>query len=142
VTAVILSFSIHSGEEYYSLLRTKVGRDLSFVAVLINLALWTLLISRKSKDRELLMVTGALGIQFTGEAIGQSLRQVAAGMNRNHWVLLAGNLMLVLPHILRLYIWWETFRKSPTVAVGKEMEAARAPEPEQDGRSGYLSRVS
>ncbi len=140
VTAVVLSFSIHSGsDEYYSLLRTKVGRDLSFVAVLINLALWTLLISRKSKDRELLMVTGALGIQFTGEAIGQSLRQVAAGMNRNNWILLAGNLMLVLPHILRLYIWWETFRKSPLEAV--RTKSGRQPESQLESESTRQARL-
>ena len=112
--AVLVSSYLHGGEAQYSLRMTKVGRDLSFSSVVLNLLLWTILISKRTKDRELLMVTGGLGLQFTGEAIGQSLRQVAQILDKNQAILLAGNLFLVASHLLRLYVWWETFRKTPT----------------------------
>jgi hypothetical protein len=90
---------------------TKVARDLSFSAVILNLLLWSLLLARKSTDRTLLLVTGGLGLQFTGDAIGQSLRQLAQP-NRIVWLLWMGNLLIVCSHLMRVYVWWEAFRKT------------------------------
>lgn len=105
------SWLIHRNVEFYPLMMTKIGRDLSFSSVVLNLLLWTILISQRTKDRDLLMVTGGLGLQFTGEAIGQSLRQVST-FYRDIVILNAGNIILVTSHLLRLYVWWETFRKA------------------------------
>jgi hypothetical protein len=91
---------------------TKVARDLSFSAVILNLLLWSLLLARKSTDRTLLLVTGGLGLQFTGDAIGQSMRQLAQP-GKIVWLLWVGNLLVVCSHLLRVYVWWEAFRKAP-----------------------------
>ena len=45
---------------------TLVSRDLSFSAVILDLLLWMLLIAARRKDRQLLMLSGALGIQTHG----------------------------------------------------------------------------
>ena len=89
---------------------TKAARDLSFGSVVLVLLLWSILISSRSRETLLLMLAGGLGLQFTGEAIGQSLRQIS---QHNIAALYAGNLLLVFSHLLRLYIWWEAFRKVP-----------------------------
>jgi hypothetical protein len=109
---VLLSLLAHGDEAYYPLRMTKVGRDLSFASVGLNLLLWMLLISRRTRDRDLLLATGGLGLQFTGEAIGHSLRQLAS-TSHSHELLLVGNLLLVGSHLLRLYVWWEVFRRWP-----------------------------
>jgi hypothetical protein len=107
--ALGVSLWIHSNVQFYSLRMTLVGRDLSFGSAVLNLLLWSILISSKRRDRELLLITGGLGLQFTGEALGQSLRQIA-GQHRNLVILWFGNLFLVTAHIVRLYVWWEAFR--------------------------------
>jgi hypothetical protein len=105
--AVFVSLTIHS-RSAFGLWMTEVARDLSFGAVVLTLLLWCLLISSRGKDHQLLMVTGGLGLQFTGEAIGQSLRQLS---NHHQGVLFIGNLLGIMAHLLRLYVWLEAFRR-------------------------------
>lgn len=93
---------------------TRVARDLSFAAVILTLLLWSILLGRKSVDRQLLLATGGLGLQFTGDAIGQSLRQLAYP-GRIRSLVLVANILIVLAHLMRLYVWWEAFRKAPAV---------------------------
>jgi len=52
-------------------------RDLNLGASILDLALWTLLMEQRKKDQRLLLLSGALGIQFAGAAIGHSLRSMA-----------------------------------------------------------------
>ena len=89
---------------------TKVVRNLSFCTAIVNLALWFILIASEKKDALLLTITGGLGLQITGEAIGQSLRQISKSTE------LAGNILLVLAHFLCLYIWWHAFDRSAVTA--------------------------
>jgi hypothetical protein len=107
-TAVLVSVHIH-GPARNSMWATQLGRDLSFGSVVLTLLLWVTLISSRWKDTQLLMVTGGLGLQFTGEAIGHSMRQLSAP---HHFTLLtlAGNLVLAVSHLMRLYVWWQAFR--------------------------------
>ena len=85
---------------------TNLSRNLGFLAVILNLVLWAVLIQYRRGDRILLMVTGGMGIQMAGKAVGHSLRQLSPAA----WP--AGNLLLVLTHLLCLYIWWQAFRRS------------------------------
>jgi hypothetical protein len=114
LTSVCLSLSIHSASaSRFILWMTQVARDLSFGAVVLTLLLWLTLISSRKKDYQLLMVIGGLGLQFTGEAIGQSLRQI--GMHDRDWrIQLAGNLIAGLAQVLRLYVWSQAFRRTAT----------------------------
>jgi hypothetical protein len=66
-----------------------------------------LLIGTRQKDRKLLLITGALGIQFTGGAIGQALRDMSPA------IVTAGSEFTVITNLIRLYIWWQVFRDKP-----------------------------
>jgi hypothetical protein len=113
LAAVVISVQVHReahDSRQYFLWATQVGRDLSFGSVVLTLLLWVTLISSQRKDAQLLMVTGGLGLQFTGEAIGQSIRQLS--VPHHHILLLIGNLILTASHLMRLYVWCEAFRRS------------------------------
>lgn len=84
---------------------TNAFRNLSFCLALANLALWFALIASHKRDDRLLTVTGGLGIQMTGEAIAQTLRQLSPVT----WHI--GNFVGVAAHFLCLYIWWQAFAK-------------------------------
>ena len=83
---------------------TRWTRDLNFCAVFLDLGLWALLIGSREKDYKLLLITGALGLQFTGGAIGQALRDMSPAI-----VTAAGDLT-VITNTARLYIWWQALR--------------------------------
>jgi hypothetical protein len=102
---------------------TLISRDLSFAAVILDLVLWMLLIASRRKDRQLLMLSGALGIQFTGAAIGQSVRQVARGA-RNLPLAVAGSMLVVVSNLICLYVWWQAFR-----SAAAEEDAVAMPSP-------------
>lgn len=106
-------FVLHAGPvRKLSSWMTVISRDLSFAAMILDLLLWTTLMAAKRKDRELLMLSGGLGIQFAGSAAGQSVRQLAQGaLGRNAMLSLAGSSIVVLTNLTCLYVWWQTFRR-------------------------------
>ncbi|MFB3778910.1 MAG: hypothetical protein ACE141_14930 [Bryobacteraceae bacterium] len=83
----------------------NLSRNLGFLAVVLNLVLWAVLIKFGRADRTLLMLSGGMGVQMAGKAIGHSLRQLSKTTE------LAGNLIIVVSHLLCLYIWWQAFRR-------------------------------
>lgn len=85
---------------------TRWTRDLNFSSAILDLSLWGILLNSRNYDQELLMLSGALGIQFTGEAIGQTLR------NQFPSILLAADTTIVVANLACLYIWWQVFRTS------------------------------
>lgn len=84
---------------------TKVVRNLSFGSAVLDLGLWFALISFRSRDTRRLLIAGGLGLQMTGEAIGQSLRQLLP----SYTTALVGSLFVVFAHFLCLVIWWYAF---------------------------------
>ncbi len=106
-----LSFAIHCDLQNtrWGEWMTPWSRDLNFCAAILDLALWALLIASRQKDHRLLMVSGALGINFTGEAIGGSLRYVAE-RGHSHTAANVGDAVLLLTNLAFLYILWQTFR--------------------------------
>jgi hypothetical protein len=90
---------------------TNLSRNLAFLAVILNLVLWAALIQFKRDDRILLMVSGGMGIEMAGKAIGHSLRQLSRSTQ------LTGDLILVFTHLLCLYIWWQAFRRVDPVKM-------------------------
>jgi hypothetical protein len=93
---------------------TRFTRDLNFCAAILLVGLWTMLISARQKDYKLLMITGGLGIQFAGGAIGQALRDMSPA------IVMAASDFTVIANLARLYIWWQALRvkdkKSVTLA--------------------------
>lgn len=82
---------------------SNVVRNLSFLAMFLNLGLWLLLLRRRSRDRRLMALTSGLGLQMAGEAIGQSIRLLSAGLVE------FGNVVLVFAHLLCLVVWARAF---------------------------------
>lgn len=78
--------------------------NLNFSAAILDLGLWVLLIGSKRKDHRLLMVSGALGIQFTGGAIGQAVRQLS------HSSVQVTAYFISMSNLICLYILWRAFR--------------------------------
>ena len=88
---------------------TPWTRDLNFCAAILDLALWMILIASRKAERRLLLVSGGLGMQFTGEAIGEGIRDLS--MPRMVAELsLAGSVIAMLADLACLYVWWQTFR--------------------------------
>jgi Zn-dependent protease with chaperone function len=92
----------------------KVVRNLSFCSAVATLILWLVLIASEKRDTRLLVITGGLGLQMTGEAMGQSLIQIS-----KHTFEL-GVLTLMFAHFLCLYIWWRAFRTPQEAEVSPQ----------------------
>ena len=95
-------------------------RNLNFCAAILDLGLWALLIGARRKDYRLLMVSGALGIQFTGGAIGQAVRQLShsSAQVTGYFISLSG--------LICLYIIWQAFR-TPTPPADSRPRGPRLP---------------
>ena len=100
---------------------TPWTRDLNFGSAVLDLGLWTLLIVSREKERLLLMLSGALGIQFTGEAIGGSIRNLAVAIygrtQQARPLILTGNVLMMAADLVCLYIWWQAFRDAGAGAL-------------------------
>jgi hypothetical protein len=87
-------------------------RDLSFGSAILDLGLWGILISSRRGDRRLLLISGALGMQFTGEAIGEAVQSLSIAKMVGS-LSLAGSIITMLAGIACLYVIWRTFRTAP-----------------------------
>jgi hypothetical protein len=105
---------------------TPWTRDLNFCSVILDLAVWGLLISSRVKDHRLLLLSGGLGLRFTGEAIGDSLRQLALE-RRWHNLSYGGSLLVSFVDLLCLYIWWQALREKATAQVPAKVSASLPP---------------
>ncbi len=85
-------------------------RDLNFVSEILDLGLWALLLSTRGRDPRLLLVTGGLGIQFTGEAIGDSLRSMAS-QRHSQPLSFIGSYAGTVADLIALFIFWQAFRR-------------------------------
>src|ERR1019366_7252470 len=92
---------------------TPWTRDLNFCSAILDVALWALLIASREKDHRLLLLSGGLGIQFTGDAIGTSIVQLAL-RTRSRAISLTGAVVMLLADLIFLYIWWQALRTAPT----------------------------
>ena len=102
---------------------TDFSRNLGFLALILNLLLWAVLLKHRQPDQTLLLVSGGMGIQMAGKAIGHSLRGMGQAMSGklratllqqlSFETITAGDLLIVLSHVICLYIWIQAFRKRP-----------------------------
>lgn len=91
----------------FSFWMTQFSRNLGFLAVILNLLLWAALMTRKAGDRIPLLISGGLGIQMAGKAVGHSLRQMSPAL------VTFGDLILVFTHLTCLWFWWQAFGRYP-----------------------------
>jgi hypothetical protein len=83
---------------------TLVSRDLNICAVILDLILWSLLLTARRPNRRLMQLSGGLGLQLTGAIMGEQLRHFSRSL------FLAGSLLEVTTGFLGLYIWWRALR--------------------------------
>lgn len=88
---------------------TPWTRDLSLGATVLDLALWMILIATPRTDRTLMLICGALGMQFTAETIGEAIVTLSVS-SQSKPLALAGGMVAVAGNLLCLYVWWRTFR--------------------------------
>jgi len=103
------SSTIHHSP-HLNLWMTLVSRDLNICAVILDLILWSLLLTWRRPDRRLLLLSGGLGLQLTGAIMGEQLRNLSHHL---HGLLLTGQLLEVSTGLLGLYIWWRALRTAP-----------------------------
>jgi len=83
---------------------TPWTRNMNFCAAILDLLLWATLIRTRQKDQRLLMISGALGLQFTAGAIGWALRDVS------HGTIDFASILIVSGNLSCFYIWWQALR--------------------------------
>ena len=98
------SFVTHRGS-HLNRQMTLVSRDLNICAVILDLVLWSLLMTARRPNRQLLLLSGGLGLQLTGAIMGESLRHLS------HRLFMTGTLLEVTTGFLGLYIWWRALRR-------------------------------
>jgi hypothetical protein len=109
------SFWIHFNPRVgVGLWMTPWTRDLNFGTSILDLALWSLLMTQRRKDSRLLLLSGALGIQFAGSAIAHSLRTLATPHHIG-WLSMMGGKLVVVSSLFRVYLWARAFRPAPLV---------------------------
>jgi hypothetical protein len=120
VVVGIVSYSVYSVGTQSGITQhmTVVSRDLSFCTALLNLVLWSALLRNRKRSVELLLVSGGIGLQTTAKALGHSLRSLSLATKT------PGNFIVVLGHLLCLFIWWRTFRRSAPRPANVVSEAA------------------
>lgn len=99
---------------------TPWTRDLNVGSTILDLALWFLLLAQRDRDNRLLLLSGALGIQFTGSAIGNALRSLAT--RRHPWPSMTGGVIVVAAGLVRVYIWARAFRQAPEPIHGLALD--------------------
>jgi hypothetical protein len=126
-----MSFLVHHQEQ----LAAGVGRwrwmtlwvrDVAFAAAILDLAVWGLLLASRHKDTQILLLTGGLGIQFAGDAIGESLRFLFKS-----FAISPGTVVEVLTSLAALWIWWQALRRR--VAVTTPVRVALPPQRDETG---------
>jgi hypothetical protein len=103
-------------------------RDLTFASAILDLGLWLLLLASRVKDTQLLLVSGGLGIQFAGEAVGEALRSIAA-QRHSRVFSTAGSIVTTLVDLTSLYIIWQAFRTPRSRADPRADPLVRAEPP-------------
>jgi hypothetical protein len=117
-----LSFLVHFNPRLqHGVWMALWNRDLNFFSAIFDLGLWGMLLSTRGRDPRLLLVTGGLGIQFTGEAIGNSMQSIAA-MRRFRTLSFAGAFFSTLADLAALYVFWQAFRaqRQKTPAMSRQ----------------------
>lgn len=120
VFMLISGFIHYAPDVMLGIWMTRWTRDLNFCAAVLDLALWGMLIrSRRPDSRVLLLLTGGMGIMFSGEAAGAAIRDMGI-REVSYPVFLIGHAIVILADAIFLYVWWQTFRKEASAARARQ----------------------
>ena len=104
-----VSYTIHRSS-HLNRQMTLISRDLNICAVVLDLILWSLLVTARHPNRRLLLLSGGLGLQLTGAIMGEQLRNLSRSLRPE------GIFLEVVSGFLGLYIWWRALRTQPARA--------------------------
>jgi len=125
LSAVLLfaiSFAIHHSS-HFNRQMNLISRDLNICAVILDLILWSLLVTARRPDRCLLLLSGGLGLLLTGAIMGEQLR------HQSHSLYPAGTLLEVATGFLGMFVWWRALRGARFARVPQERKGARLSAP-------------
>jgi len=94
-------------------------RDLNFGSAVLDMVLWAMLIAKRQKDSRVLMLSAGLGVMFTGEAIGESVRNLESHASA---LALPGSILVVVTNLVFLYIWWQTLRAPRAIPLASPVK--------------------
>ncbi|MGO4885456.1 MAG: hypothetical protein ACLP59_32235 [Bryobacteraceae bacterium] len=104
------SYLIRRDPQNINLQMTLISRDLNICAMIMDLILWSLLVTARHPNRRLMLLSGGLGLQLSGAVMGESLRHLSRHVR---FLLMTGTLLEVSTGFLGLYIWWRALRTAP-----------------------------
>jgi hypothetical protein len=84
---------------------TQFLRNVSVIAMILNVVLWGLLLTNRPAPRGLMLLSAGVGVQMAGDAIGHSVRLFTLYFGKNLLIAGTGNVIFVLSHLLCLGIW-------------------------------------
>lgn len=125
VVVLMAAFLTEDLPSYESKWMTGFTRNLSFGVALMNFHVWGLLISKRVKNREVLLLAAGLGLLTTGKSLGHTFRIVATP---GGWALLIGNYIVVATGIAAAIAWWYAFkrRKAPEASPRGKIQLVKA----------------
>jgi hypothetical protein len=109
---IAFTLNYRSSMKFFGVWMTPWTQDMNVGSAILDLGLWTLLISSHRGDLRLLLISGALGMRFAGEAIGYAISNLSIAQRINS-LNLVGSIITMLADLACLYVWWRTFRPSP-----------------------------
>ncbi len=86
---------------------TFISRDVAFVSAIMNMILWSLLLSNRKRDATILLISAGLGLQCTIDAMGHAMRFFPNEVKD------VGNLVISAGSILTSYVWYRIFQPPP-----------------------------
>lgn len=126
--AVIAASALLAGGAWPNEYMNEASRNLSFATVVLTVALWLAMVKNRTRDVQLFLVTGGLGLNMAGEAIAQSLLRISG--DETGFLFHAGNIIGITSHLLCLLIWWKAFRQ-PAVEMGATPNHPRDERPQE-----------
>jgi hypothetical protein len=93
----------------------STGQMLNFGAAIMNLALWSALLTSRKRDPQLLTVSIGVGVAVAGQAIGFGVRHfISDGSTAREFP----DMFMTLTHVLSVFIWCTAFRSPRPASVG------------------------
>lgn len=123
---------LHSGHKL-NMFMGLASRDLTFVAALFTMALWTFLLQVRKRDRTLLLVCLGIGIQSAGDAFAHSIRLLGKDYTK------VGNVFFMLVSVMSVFLLLKAFEK-PYRAVDRH-KAGDTPNPQVETLQGEQASI-
>ncbi len=97
----------------------STGQMLNFGAAIMNLGLWSALLTSRKRDPQLLKVSIGVGVAVAGQAIGFGIRRFIPEQSTLREF---PDIFMSLTYVLSLVIWCTAFRSQRPAAAGGQLQ--------------------